>query len=116
MAGRDVEARAGTGSGKTVAFAAPIVSMLTARETDNSRVRCLVLAPTRELAGQIAGVLRGLARGGGLRVMQATGGTARVAQARTLADGTAIVVGTPGRVTDLAHGGTGSFGRRYLCA
>lgn len=105
MAGRDVEARAGTGSGKTVAFAAPIVSMLMAQETDNSRVRCLVLAPTRELAGQIAGVLRGLARGGGLRVMQATGGTARVAQARTLADGTAIVVGTPGRVTDLVHGG-----------
>ncbi|BAK83017.1 DEAD/DEAH box helicase [Komagataeibacter medellinensis] len=105
MAGRDVEARAGTGSGKTVAFAAPIISTLAAQAADNSRVRCLVLSPTRELAGQIAGVLRGLARGTGLRVLQATGGTARVAQARTLADGVAIVVGTPGRVSDLVHGG-----------
>ncbi|WP_267128703.1 DEAD/DEAH box helicase family protein [Komagataeibacter medellinensis] len=100
-----MEARAGTGSGKTVAFAAPIISTLAAQAADNSRVRCLVLSPTRELAGQIAGVLRGLARGTGLRVLQATGGTARVAQARTLADGVAIVVGTPGRVSDLVHGG-----------
>ncbi|MCE2574545.1 DEAD/DEAH box helicase [Komagataeibacter sp. FNDCR2] len=106
LSGRDVEARAGTGSGKTVAFAAPLLSaLMQGVETDNSRIRCLILSPTRELAGQIAGVLRGLARGSGLRVLQATGGAPRAAQVRTLADGVAIVVGTPGRVTDLARGG-----------
>ncbi|GCE89532.1 RNA helicase [Komagataeibacter diospyri] len=106
MAGRDVEARAGTGSGKTVAFAAPILStLMQPGDADNTRVRCLILSPTRELAGQTAGVLRGLARGSGLRILQATGGTARVAQARTLGEGVAIVVGTPGRVIDLARGG-----------
>lgn len=106
MAGRDVEARAGTGSGKTVAFAAPILStLMRPGDADNTRVRCLILSPTRELAGQTAGVLRGLARGSGLRILQATGGTARVAQARTLGEGVAIVVGTPGRVIDLARGG-----------
>ncbi|WP_241503075.1 DEAD/DEAH box helicase [Komagataeibacter melaceti] len=109
LSGRDVEARAGTGSGKTIAFAAPIVSMLMHGDgsdtADNTRIRCLVLSPTRELAGQIAGVLRGLARGSGLRVLQATGGAPRMAQVRTLADGIAIVVGTPGRVTDLVRGG-----------
>ncbi|GCE82785.1 RNA helicase [Komagataeibacter diospyri] len=106
MAGRDVEARAGTGSGKTMAFAAPILStLMRPGDADNTRVRCLILSPTRELAGQTAGVLRGLARGSGLRILQATGGTARVAQARTLGEGVAIVVGTPGRVIDLARGG-----------
>ncbi len=106
MAGRDVEARAGTGSGKTVAFAAPVLStLMQPGDADNARVRCLILSPTRELAGQTAGVLRGLARGSGLRILQATGGTARVAQARTLGEGVAIVVGTPGRVIDLVHGG-----------
>nr|WP_244192117.1 DEAD/DEAH box helicase [Komagataeibacter sucrofermentans] len=110
MAGRDVEALASTGSGKTIAFAAPLLSALMQGDgaedsADNSRVRCLILSPTRELAGQTAGVLRGLARGSGLRALQATGGTARVAQARTLAEGIAIVVGTPGRVIDLARGG-----------
>nr|WP_227672487.1 DEAD/DEAH box helicase [Komagataeibacter sp. FXV3] len=106
MAGRDVEARAGTGSGKTVAFAAPILStLMQLDDADNTRVRCLILSPTRELAGQTAGVLRGLARGSGLRIVQATGGTARAAQARTLGEGVAIVVGTPGRVIDLVHGG-----------
>ncbi|MFW6682420.1 DEAD/DEAH box helicase [Komagataeibacter intermedius] len=106
MAGRDVEARAGTGSGKTVAFAAPILStLMQPDDAGNTRVRCLILSPTRELAGQTAGVLRGLARGSGLRILQATGGTARAAQAKTLGEGVAIVVGTPGRIIDLARGG-----------
>ena len=112
LSGRDVEARAGTGSGKTIAFVAPILSVLMqpAKDAaditaDNSRVRCIILSPTRELAGQITGVIRGLARGSGLRVLQATGGAPRAAQVRTLTEGVAVAVGTPGRVIDLVRGG-----------
>jgi superfamily II DNA/RNA helicase len=104
LEGRDVIAKAETGTGKTLAFGAPMVS-----KVDPSRraVLGLVLCPTRELAQQVAGVVEELGRAKGLKVALLVGGDPIPPQIRTLQSGTQIVVGTPGRVLDL-------MGQRFL--
>ena len=99
LAGHDVLIQSPTGSGKTLAFGVPIVDLL---ET-NSQPRKpagLILAPTRELAGQIVDELEGVARATGLSVAPVYGGVGIHAQAKRAAKAD-IVVATPGRLEDL---------------
>ena len=104
MAGRDVLGRGRTGSGKTLAFALPIVSRLLSDTTTTTRPkkpRALVLAPTRELATQIAEVLRPLAETNGLSVTTVFGGVPQGRQTQALTRGVDIVIACPGRLEDL---------------
>ena len=104
LAGRDVLGRGRTGSGKTIAFALPMVARLSgasaARRTPG-RPRGLVLAPTRELATQIAAVFTPLAAAAGLRVTTVFGGVSQRPQEQALRAGVDIVVACPGRLEDL---------------
>jgi superfamily II DNA/RNA helicase len=103
LAGRDVLGRAHTGSGKTVAFAVPVVVRLTAPERSATarRPAGLILVPTRELATQVSATVSSLARAAGLRVATIMGGVSVVPQIKALRQGVDIVVATPGRLEDL---------------
>ena len=97
LAGRDVLAKSPTGSGKTIAFGAPIADLV---EASDRRPAALILAPTRELASQIVADLRPLAQARALRIAAVYGGVGIVKQAREAAHAH-IVVATPGRLEDL---------------
>ena len=102
LAGRDVLGIAQTGTGKTAAFALPILERL--REGTRAAPtapRALILAPTRELAAQIAESFRMLGRAMGTRVTVVFGGVPKGRQARALAAGIDVLVATPGRLLDL---------------
>ena len=104
LAGRDVTGVAQTGTGKTAAFGLPL---LTAVDPDQHGVQALVLTPTRELAIQVADALTQMAATSpGLSVLPIYGGASYVTQLRALKAGTQVVVGTPGRVIDLAERGS----------
>ena len=102
MLGRDLQGIAQTGTGKTAAFALPILHrLLVDRKQPLKRgVRCLVLSPTRELANQIAQSFRDYGRQTGLRTALMYGGTPKLKQARAVANGIDILVATPGRLMD----------------
>jgi ATP-dependent RNA helicase RhlE len=95
--GRDVLVKSPTGSGKTLAFGIPLVERIKA---DGPRPSALVLAPTRELATQIASDIRGIAHARALRVTAVYGGVGWVAQAKNAAR-SQVLVATPGRLEDL---------------
>jgi superfamily II DNA/RNA helicase len=97
LAGRDVLAKSPTGSGKTIAFGAPIADRI---EASDRRPAALILAPTRELATQIVDELRPLAHARALRIAPVYGGVGIVKQAKEAARAH-IVVATPGRLEDL---------------
>ncbi|KAI9184178.1 hypothetical protein H9P43_003231 [Blastocladiella emersonii ATCC 22665] len=99
----DAVVQAKTGTGKTVAYLVSVVEQLLANlGAGSDGVRALVVAPTRELATQIAGVAKTLASPLGLRVAAVIGGESRAQQLKTLRDFTpAVVVTTPGRLVDL---------------
>jgi ATP-dependent RNA helicase RhlE len=97
LAGHDVLAQSPTGSGKTVAFGAPIADRI---EATDRRPAALILAPTRELASQIVADLRPLAHARALSIAAVYGGVGIVKQARE-ASRAHIVVATPGRLEDL---------------
>jgi len=98
LAGRDVIARARTGSGKTAAFGLGLLSRL---DLASFRVQGLVLCPTRELADQVAGELRRLARTlPNVKVLTLCGGAPFGPQLASLAHGAHLVVGTPGRIEE----------------
>jgi superfamily II DNA/RNA helicase len=101
LAGRDVLGRGKTGSGKTLAFSIPLVSRLDPGDRRPGRPTGLVLAPTRELATQIAAAIEPLARVRGLRVVTIFGGVSQNGQATALKSGVDIVVACPGRLDDL---------------
>jgi ATP-independent RNA helicase DbpA len=104
LAGRDLIAQASTGSGKTVAFGIPLVERLNAALW---QAQALVLCPTRELADQVSTELRRLARArGNVKVVTLCGGVALRGQVLSLAHGTHVVVGTPGRILDHIDRGT----------
>jgi superfamily II DNA/RNA helicase len=107
LAGRDVCGKAKTGSGKTLAFGVPMLQRLdSGRASPRSRrPRGLVLVPTRELARQVADVLLPLAEKLGLDLTPCYGGAGMDAQIKALADGTDVVVATPGRLIDLRQRG-----------
>ena len=98
LQGRDLIAQAKTGSGKTAAFG---IGMLLRINPALFDVQGMVLCPTRELADQVAGELRRLARGiGNVKIVTLTGGIPMRPQMTSLEFGAHIVVGTPGRVRD----------------
>ena len=101
LAGRDVLGRGKTGSGKTLAFAIPLVSRMSAKRRIPFRPRGLVLAPTRELATQIAATLQPLAATRNLKVITIFGGVSQHRQEKALRAGVDIVVACPGRLEDL---------------
>jgi superfamily II DNA/RNA helicase len=97
LSGKDVLASAQTGSGKTAAFALPIVECL---EQPERKPRALVLAPTRELALQISDQFRIFAKNFGLNIATIYGGTGMEQQLRTLRGAVDVIVATPGRLLD----------------
>jgi ATP-dependent RNA helicase RhlE len=98
LEGRDVLACAMTGSGKTAAFLLPILHQL--MEKPRGTTRCLVLAPTRELAAQIVEHMNGLAQYTGLKGAAVFGGVAMGPQEKAFKKGVDILVATPGRLLD----------------
>lgn len=103
LAGRDVLGVAQTGTGKTAAFALPMLAHVDAGERS---VQALVLAPTRELALQGADAIETFAaQTGGLDIVAVYGGSAYGPQLAALRDGAQVVVGTPGRVMDMIDRG-----------
>ena len=102
MAGRDLLGIAQTGTGKTAAFALPILHRLAAdrRQPVRKSTRVLVLSPTRELASQIAESFKSYGRHLGMRVALAFGGVPLSPQIRTLSGGVDVLVATPGRLID----------------
>jgi superfamily II DNA/RNA helicase len=103
LEGRDIMGLAQTGTGKTAAFALPILQRLL--EEPGAGPLVLVLAPTRELAIQIDAEIRRLARFSDVRTVTVFGGMAAGAQVRALRRRPEIVVGCPGRVLDLLQQG-----------
>jgi ATP-dependent RNA helicase RhlE len=97
LAGRDVIGSAQTGTGKTAAFALPLITRLAHHEP---RTRFLVLEPTRELAAQVEVAIRDLARFTDLRTAVVFGGVGYGKQMDALKRGTDIIVATPGRLLD----------------
>jgi len=108
LAGRDLVGIAATGTGKTAAFALPVLQRLAAAGGVAKRGTCraLVLAPTRELAAQIGDSFRAYARHLRLSVSVIVGGTAYRPQVAALARGVDVLVATPGRLLDHVGQGT----------
>ena len=106
LAGRDLLVNAATGSGKTVAFALPILQGLLTRPAPKEGTRALILAPTRELARQIAKDCEHLAEFTGLRVGVITGGQELKVQRALLRKDPEILVATPGRMLELTREGS----------
>ena len=112
LSGRDVIGSAQTGTGKTAAFALPILSQLGHHE---AQPRVLVLEPTRELAAQVETAFRDFARFTDLRVAVMFGGVGYGAQREALRKGVDVLVATPGRLLDLMHQGACKLDRiRFL--
>ena len=104
LSGRDLIGQAQTGTGKTAAFALPILQKL---DLEDRSTQALVLAPTRELAMQVAEAIHTYARGlGQVSVLPVYGGAPMQVQLRHLQRGAQIVVGTPGRLIDHLDRGT----------
>lgn len=102
LQGRDVIGIANTGTGKTAAFAIPIINALITRQN----AKALIVAPTRELAQQIEAECRSIGKGGGFTGALLIGGTGMGPQLRDLRNRPRIVIGTPGRIKDHMERGT----------
>ncbi|MDY0892237.1 DEAD/DEAH box helicase [Frigoribacterium sp. CFBP9030] len=110
LKGRDVLGRGRTGSGKTIAFGAPLVEKLMENNGAKGRKpgrkpRALILAPTRELAMQIDRTVQPIARSVGLFTTQVYGGVPQARQVGAINRGVDIIIGTPGRIEDLIDQG-----------
>lgn len=105
LEGSDVLAVAQTGTGKTAAFAIPVLHklMYVKNKPDKRQAKCLVMVPTRELALQIAKVFRELGKYTKLKTTALVGGVDQEHQIEQLANGTDILIATPGRMFDLLH-------------
>ncbi|HAH02198.1 MAG TPA: ATP-dependent RNA helicase, partial [Vibrio sp.] len=99
LEGRDALGKAQTGTGKTAAFSLPLLNKI---NLNQHKPQAIIMAPTRELAIQVAAEIKNLGRDiNGLKVLEIYGGASIVDQMRALSRGAHIVVGTPGRVKDL---------------
>lgn len=110
LEGKDVLARGRTGSGKTIAFGAPLVESVLRSQAGKRREfgrspQALILAPTRELALQIDRTVQPIARSVGLFTTQIYGGVPQARQVGALKKGVDIIIGTPGRIEDLQEQG-----------
>ncbi|KAH0385957.1 DEAD-domain-containing protein, partial [Aureobasidium melanogenum] len=102
LTGRDVLARAKNGTGKTAAFIIPTLERVNPK---NSKIQALILVPTRELALQTSQVCKTLGKHLGVNVMVTTGGTGLKDDIIRLNEAVHILIGTPGRILDLASRG-----------
>jgi ATP-dependent RNA helicase DeaD len=100
IAGKDVLGQAATGTGKTAAFALPLLHRIGVSDGEERAVRGLILVPTRELAMQVAEAVHRYGRQLGVRVLPIYGGQAMQQQLRVLRRGVDVVVATPGRALD----------------
>jgi superfamily II DNA/RNA helicase len=107
LAGRDLIGLAQTGTGKTAAFALPVLQRL--MQGPRGRVRAAVISPTRELAEQTCQTFNGLGKETGLRTIAVYGGVGMDQQLRGLRQGVEVVVGCPGRMLDHLWRGTLDF-------
>lgn len=105
MNGEDVFAIAQTGTGKTAAFVIPVLDALMKSKPKSKAPRCLVLAPTRELAHQITGVFHEIGKKTNIRIASVMGGVEQENQIQQLRNGVDVIVATPGRVFDLRSQG-----------
>lgn len=105
--GKDIIAKAQTGTGKTLAFALPIVQNI---RVDKKQVQALILTPTRELAIQITAEMKKLASVVGAKVLACYGGQDVLAQVKKLENPPQIIVATPGRLLDHMRRGTINIG------
>ncbi|MGG5574376.1 DEAD/DEAH box helicase [Vibrio diazotrophicus] len=99
LEGRDALGKAQTGTGKTAAFSLPLLNKI---DLSQHKPQAIIMAPTRELAIQVAAEIKNLGQNiTGLKVLEIYGGASIVDQMRSLRSGAHVVVGTPGRVKDL---------------
>jgi len=112
LAGHDIVGQAQTGTGKTAAFALPMLQIC---DPNQLGVQAIVLEPTRELAVQVGGGIFELGRHTGLRVATVFGGQPFDRQIRALQAGSQIVVGTPGRLLDHIRRGTLDLSKVRYC-
>jgi ATP-dependent RNA helicase RhlE len=107
MKGEDVLAIAQTGTGKTAAFAIPLINRIH-RDKNSKRspgIKCLVMVPTRELALQIGDVFMSISKHTKVKAFPLVGGVEQDTQIKKLQDGIDILITTPGRMFDLIHQG-----------
>ncbi len=100
LAGRDVLGQAATGTGKTAAFALPLLHILAPDSDARDRTRAFILVPTRELAMQVAEAVHKYGKAMGIIAMPIYGGASMETQIRALKRGVDVVVATPGRALD----------------
>lgn len=107
LKGEDVLAIAQTGTGKTAAFAIPVIDMIHANKSSKRvlGIKCLVMVPTRELSEQIGGVFNSLAKHTKVKPFAVFGGIEKDPQIQKLQDGIDILISTPGRMFDLIRNG-----------
>lgn len=107
LEGRDLLGCAQTGTGKTAAFSLPIIQLLSSNQTapkgKNRPIRALILSPTRELALQISDNIHAYSQFTNLSCLAIVGGVSQHGQERALAQGTDILIATPGRLMDLMN-------------
>jgi len=106
--GEDLLAVAQTGTGKTAAFAIPVLDKVYKKKVDQRRssgIKCIVLAPTHELADQITAVFRNIAKYTTIKIAAIIGGVDQDPQISSLNKGVDIIVATPGRMFDLISQG-----------
>jgi ATP-dependent RNA helicase DeaD len=104
LLGRDLVGQAATGTGKTAAFALPLLHRLATKQGSGGRPFALILVPTRELAMQVAEAVHRYGRALGASVLPIYGGQAYGPQLRALERGADVVIATPGRALDLVRG------------
>ena len=104
LGGHDIIGQAKTGTGKTLGFGVPMLNRIDL-ESDDPRPQALAVAPTRELASQVAADLERAGKRLGIKVLTVYGGRAYEPQIEALKQGVHVVVGTPGRLIDLAQQG-----------
>ena len=108
LKGADILAVAQTGTGKTAAFAIPVLQKLQSlkeRQRRKDGIKCLVMVPTRELALQITKVFEGLGKNTGVKTYGLLGGVEQDPQIASLIKGVDVLITTPGRMFDLSHQG-----------
>src|SRR4249920_2724342 len=106
LAGKDLVVQSRTGTGKTAAFGIPIVEKV---DVAKDAVQAVVLAPTRELAIQVAQEIAELGKGRGVKVQSVYGGDSMDRQIEGIRAGAHVIAGTPGRVLDHLRRGTLDF-------
>jgi len=111
LEGRDLIGQAKTGTGKTLGFGIPLIQRITRDDAPGATPQALIVVPTRELCIQVADDLERASTLRGLRVLSVYGGRAYEPQLEALARGVEVVVGTPGRLIDLAQRGALNLSR-----